>query len=228
MITRTLLSVIALVSVLGSAAQQYGSIKDSRDGKIYKTVKIGSQTWMAENLNVSKFRNGDPILEAKTYEEWKEAGEKEQPAWCYYNNDPRNGAKYGKLYNWYAINDPRGLSPKGWHVPSKSDWKDFTNYLGGELSVGMKIKSKTGWITYPVNYGGNDQYGFKALPAGYSFGAESRFGRFYGEQEYGAFWSSTETDSISAFELPIGGQSYVSSIGSQNKDVGLSVRCIKD
>jgi len=81
------------------------------------TVNIGTQTWMAKNLNVSIFANGDPIPEVKTNEEWKKAAEEKKPAWCYYENDPANGAIYGKLYNWYAVSDPRGLAPKGWHIP---------------------------------------------------------------------------------------------------------------
>ena len=98
---------------LHTVAQQYGSFKDPRDGKVYKTVKIGGQEWMAENLNVSKFRNGDIIPHAKSNAEWKAAGEKKQPAWCYYENDPSNGVKYGKLYNWYAVRDPRGVGTTG-------------------------------------------------------------------------------------------------------------------
>ena len=73
---------------------------------------------MSKNLNVSRFRNGEIIFEAKTIEEWEKAGENKTPAWCYYNNNPTNGAKYGKLYNWYAVNDIRALAPKGWHIPS--------------------------------------------------------------------------------------------------------------
>ena len=82
------------------------------------SVKIGSQVWATENLNVDRFRNGDPIPQAKTAEEWQNAGNNQQPAWCYYNNDPKNGESYGKLYNWYAVNDRRGLAPQGWHIPS--------------------------------------------------------------------------------------------------------------
>jgi uncharacterized protein (TIGR02145 family) len=93
------LSLIFLLSVIVSIAQQTGTITDARDGKTYKTVVIGTQTWMAENLNVSTFRNGDPIPEAKSNEEWIAAGENKQPAWCYYNNDADNGRIYGKLYN---------------------------------------------------------------------------------------------------------------------------------
>ena len=95
-----------------------------------KEVKIGQQVWTTENLNVDKFRNGEIIPEAKSEEEWIEAGDNKKPAWCYYNNDPSNGTKYGKLYNWYAVNDPRGLAPEGWHIPSDKEWDVLTNYLG--------------------------------------------------------------------------------------------------
>jgi TolA-binding protein len=112
----------------------------------YKSVKIGTQTWMAENLNVSTFRNGDPIMEAKTNEEWEKAGKEGKPAWCNYENDPKNGAKYGKLYNWYAVNDPRGLAPAGWHVPSDAEWTTLGDQLGDEAS--NKMKSTSGWNGY--------------------------------------------------------------------------------
>jgi uncharacterized protein (TIGR02145 family) len=110
-------------------------IKDI-EGRNYKTVVIGSQTWMAENLNVSKFRNGDLIPEAKTKEDWEQAGKNKQPAWCYYNNDPTNSAKFGILYNWYAVNDPRGLSPAGYHVPTDAEWTSLTTFLGGVEAAG--------------------------------------------------------------------------------------------
>ena len=111
----------------------------------YKSVKIGTQTWTTENLNVSTFRNGDPIPEAKTDEEWKRADENKQPAWCYYENDPKNGVKYGKLYNWYAVNDPRGLAPAGWHIPTDEEWTTLENQLGDD---GKKMKSTSGWNSW--------------------------------------------------------------------------------
>ena len=104
----------------------------------FEEVTIGNQIWMTKNLNVDKFRNGDPILEAKTDEEWQKAGEKKQPAWCYYDNDPKNGEQYGKLYNWYAVNDPRGLAPEGYHVPTDAEWTQLSDYLGGEDVAGKK------------------------------------------------------------------------------------------
>ncbi|MBM3456181.1 MAG: hypothetical protein FJX80_13740, partial [Bacteroidetes bacterium] len=103
-----LLFIIFMLSISVTApAQQYGTLKDARDGRVYKTVKIGSQVWLAQNLNTDRFQNGDIIPEAKTREEWYLAGENKQPAWCYYENAPANGAKYGKLYNWYAVSDSR-------------------------------------------------------------------------------------------------------------------------
>ena len=107
-------------------------------------VVLGKQTWMAENLNVDKFKNGDLIPEAKTPEDWKRAGEKNQPAWCYYNNDPINGQKYGKLYNWYAANDPRGLAPEGWHIPSREEFDTLVQFSGDSL-YSYNLKANNGW-----------------------------------------------------------------------------------
>ena len=108
-----------------------------------QTVTIGTQVWMTKNLDVSTFRNGDPIPQAKTNEEWKNA---RGPAWCYYKNDPVNGTKYGKLYNRFAINDARGLAPQGYHIPSQVEWIKLTDYLGGRgPSAKTKLKSSSGW-----------------------------------------------------------------------------------
>ena len=153
MIRNALIVAFLTISNTVSFAQQLESFKDARDGRVYKTVKIGSQVWMAENLNASIFRNGDPIPQAKTDEEWNRAGKNKQPAWCYYNNDPANGAKYGKLYNWYAVNDLRGLAPVGYHIPSDAEWTRLTDYLGGAEKAGPKMKSKQGWPEH--GYGTN-------------------------------------------------------------------------
>lgn len=112
----------------------------------FAEVTIGHQVWMTKNLDVDKFRNGDPIPQAKTDEEWTTAKYRKEPAWCYYNNDPANGAKYGKLYNWYAVNDPRGLAPVGYHVPSNAEWSKLENYLGNNAHI--KMKSMGGWKSY--------------------------------------------------------------------------------
>jgi uncharacterized protein (TIGR02145 family) len=111
-----------------------------------QTVSIGSQVWMTKNLDVDKFRNGDPILEAKTVQDWVKAVENKQPAWCYYDNNPANGTKYGKLYNWYAVNDPRGIAPVGYHVPSDAEWTKLKDFLGSD--AGIKMKNASGWNSY--------------------------------------------------------------------------------
>ena len=103
-----------------------------------QTVTIGTQVWMTENLDVAEFRNGDPIPEAKSNDEWFRAGREGKPAWCYYNNNSENGFKYGKLYNWYAVNDTRGLAPDGWRIPTDKDWVILAKYLRGYSWAGMK------------------------------------------------------------------------------------------
>jgi uncharacterized protein (TIGR02145 family) len=138
-------------------------VKQDNSGPI-KSVTIGSQVWMVENLNVSTFRNGVSIPEAKSDEEWNKARENKQPAWCYYDNDPKNGVKYGKLYNWYAVVDTNGICPQGWHVPSYKEWETLVSYLGE--NPGTKMKAKSGWnkvesggsATCPVCSGWNDEY----------------------------------------------------------------------
>jgi uncharacterized protein (TIGR02145 family) len=107
-----------------------------------KSIKIGGQVWMLENLNVSTFKNGEEIPEIKSAEAWKKAGENLQAAWCYYDNNPNNDLKYGKLYNWYAVINTNGLCPKGWHVPSEAEWDTLITYLGGETSARSKMKAK--------------------------------------------------------------------------------------
>ncbi|MFZ4378002.1 MAG: fibrobacter succinogenes major paralogous domain-containing protein, partial [Saprospiraceae bacterium] len=96
----------------------------------YETVMIGTQEWMTRNLDVDRFQNGVLIPHVESNKEWKKAGENGQPAWCYYDNNPENGKKYGKLYNWFAINDPRRLAPKGWHVPTFEEWNSLVEFLG--------------------------------------------------------------------------------------------------
>jgi uncharacterized protein (TIGR02145 family) len=103
--------------------------------------------WSKRNLEVSKFRNGDEIPHTQSDEAWQKAAMSQQPAWCYYDNNPENGKIYGKLYNWYAVNDPRGLCPEGWHVPTFKEWDNLINYLGGEEMGGGKMKVK-GFIIF--------------------------------------------------------------------------------
>jgi uncharacterized protein (TIGR02145 family) len=185
----------------------------------FKSVKIGNQTWMVENLNVDRFRNGDPIPEAKTREEWMKAGEEGRPAWCYYNNDPKNGAKYGKLYNWYAVNDSRGLAPAGWHIPTDAEWQSLIDYLGDD--AGKQMKATSGWWE-----GGNgtNSNGFSALPGGY----RSVDGTFTYIGGGGCWWGSTEYYANYAWGRGVYGNSGGVSGRYDYKLNGFSVRCLKD
>ena len=117
----------------------------------FKTISIGKQEWMDSNLAVDTFRNGDAIPEAKTKAAWLKAGKEGKPAWCFYNNDPSNETKYGKLYNWYAVNDPRGLAPEGYQVASDKDWQVLKIFLDDDnnLGAGNKLKSQVGWVNPP-------------------------------------------------------------------------------
>lgn len=126
-------------------------------------VRIGTQTWMKYNLNVSTFRNGDKIPEAKTKSEWRKASRQKKPVWCYYDNNSQTGNKSGKLYNWYAVSDPRGLAPEGWHIPIEKEWRLLYAFLGEKNgNVAKKLISAEDW--------GNEKYEqvteFHALPTG--------------------------------------------------------------
>lgn len=190
----------------------------------YPSVAIGKQIWMAENLNTAQFRNGDWIMQAKTDEEWIKAEKDSIPAWCYYNNDPKNGEIYGKLYNEHAVFDPRGLAPAGWHIPSDNEWEALAIFLGGRDVAGALLKEKgtRHWL-YP-NEGATDSFGFRALPGGYriiSFWA-TKF-EYLGENCI--FWTSTR-DRISTEIRKI---SFMNTrLGGFGWGGGFSVRCMKD
>jgi uncharacterized protein (TIGR02145 family) len=113
----------------------------------HKEIKLGEQIWMQENLNVDKFRNGDPIPQAEDHKEWLAANAKRKPVWSYINYDATTEEKYGVLYNWYAVNDPRGIAPKGYHVPSDDEWKELAIYLVS-AKEGFKELEEGQWITY--------------------------------------------------------------------------------
>jgi uncharacterized protein (TIGR02145 family) len=182
---------------------------------------IGSQVWMTQNLNVDKFRNGDPIPEAKTNAEWETARNNKQPAWCYYDNNPANGVKYGKLYNYYAVNDSRGLAPAGYHIPSNEEWTKLTDFLGGEGVAGIKMKSTNGWYK---DGNGTNESGFSGLPGGY----RGRGGAFMNRRFTGYWWTAT----VSKINPGVPHNLKWGDGRIRNNDdvsfIGMSVRCIKD
>lgn len=208
-----------LLSSCGGGKSTEGSA--STEEVALREVTIGKQVWMTQNLNVDTFRNGDTIPEAKTDEEWKKAGHYKQAAWCYYKNDPANGIKYGKLYNWYAVIDPRGLAPKGWHVPSDGEWTELTDYLGGKSAAGLQMKSKRGWA---VDGNGTNESSFSGLPGGLRYDS----GSFKYVASIGNWWSSSKRGAVNAWYRNLDYSVGFLSRRLSNKRSGFSIRCLRD
>ena len=187
-------------------------------------IKIGKQIWMKRNLDVDTFRNGDAIPQAKTDAEWRRAGEQGKPAWCYYENAGLYGEKYGKLYNWFAVNDLRGLAPEGWHVPSDNEWTTLTTFLGGESVAGGKMKSTGTSLWQSPNTAATNSIGFTALPGGYRNGN----GTFNFIGSAGHWWFSSEFNTVNAWGFVVVSSHGSALRGNLNKEVGFSVRCLKD
>lgn len=191
------------------------------DSNVYKTVKLGTQTWMASNLNVSHFRNGNPIPHAKTVAEWIQADLDEQPAWCYYKNDSTTEEQYGKLYNWYAVTDPRGLAPDKWHIPNEEEWIRVTTFIGSKKAAGTRMKHTTGW---KKNGNGTNTSGLSMLPGG----SRSDQGKFSGKGGYGYWWSFDEKGGDDAWGRNLGYSHGYILKNSFIKGNGMSVRCVRD
>jgi uncharacterized protein (TIGR02145 family) len=181
----------------------------------YAQVKIGEQTWMSSNLDVKTFRNGDSIPQAKTENEWYLAVHNQKPAWCRYDTG------YSKWYNWYAVNDPRGLAPSGWHIPSDKEWSQLIDFLGGGRSAVTKIKSKDGWS----EGGGTNESGFSANPDGV-FDGSWEFSCGIGVDAH--WWSSTEDSTKIGWCWSITNDSTITHSDKNNKNTGMSVRCIRN
>lgn len=193
------------------------------DGNNYTAVTIGTQTWMVENLKTTRYRDGHSIAYVADYNAWAGLS---TGAWCEYNNNATNGAKYGKLYNWYAVADSRNIAPTGWHVPTDAEWLTLTTYLGGEAVAGGKLKESGTLNWTSPNAGASNETGFSALPGGYRVNGNGAFG-YLGN--YGYWWSSTQFSSTGAW-----GRYMDYSNGSVTrfynfiKTCGFSVRCVKD
>jgi len=193
------------------------------DGNVYNTVKIGTQVWMAENLKTTKYRNGEPIPNIIDDTQWKNLT---TGAYCNYSNDITNVATYGRLYNWYAVNDSRAIAPAGWHIATDSDWSILTGFLGGDKTAGSKLK-ETGSVhwDYP-NSDATNESGFTALPGG----DRSFDGSFNNMITSGFWWCSDDGALGNAW-----GRSMIRSFGNVDRynsvgyeRSGCSVRCIKN
>ncbi len=191
--------IVVVMAIFLFAVTGCGNNLTDRDGNSYKTVKIGSQIWMAENLKV-----------------------KTEDSWCYEDKES-NCQKYGRLYNWEAA---KTACPVGWHLPSKDEFETLLVAVGGKEIAGKKLKSTTGWKEHKgKDCNGDDAFGFSALPAGVWFFNK---GHYNGEGKTAGFWGSTESDIFSAYNIILFGVIDLAKLDYYHKDLGISVRCLKD
>lgn len=185
----------------------------------YPAVTICCQSWMTKNLEVTTYRNGDPIPQVTDPTAWQNLT---TGAWCYYNNDPNNGPIYGKLYNWYAVNDPRGLAPQGWHIPTHFELTTLSNCLGGDNNTVISRLKEFGTARWASPNTATNSSGFTALPGGF----KDVTAGFTGLGNSTVFWSSTSTGNIGVLYIDTANNPPIST--SDNPKYGNSVRCIKD
>lgn len=190
------------------------------DGNEYPVIKIGSQIWMASNLKTKTYRNGEPVSNVKDYAAWQILS---TGAWCDYDNDSINGNTFGHLYNWFAVNDSRNIAPLGWHIPSDSEWDVLVAHLGGASIAGGKLKDSSYDFWLSPNVSATNESGFNALPSGFS---NSRGWNMY---TYCYWWSSTEYNATQAwYRFLHNDEAIVGRTYNHTKNLGFSIRCIKD
>jgi uncharacterized protein (TIGR02145 family) len=218
---------ITIITPSGGGGTVGGNISDI-DGNTYPTVQINNQIWTAKNLNVTRYRNGDPIPQITDPVQW---GLTSSGAWCWYNNDSASyAAIYGKLYNWYAVNDARGLAPNGWHIPTNSEWAKMTKFLDPTVdtsangytgeNIAIYLKSTTGWNELG---NGTNFSGFNAFPAG----VRKINGQFMNAGNNVYWWTANEISGNAWFRF-LGFNSSGVYRYYDNKRDGYSVRCVKN
>lgn len=209
----------AEVGSLETCSEIYGSVTDI-DGNVYATVLIGEQWWMAENIKTTRFADGSEIPHVTDNTEWSDLS---TPGWCNYENSVVNDIVYGKLYNWFTVNDPRNVCPTGWHVPTDNELTVLIDFLGGEDIAGSKMKRITGWNAPNTN--ATNESGFSGLPGGYR---SSLSGGFSNVGAYGHWWSSTEGDTDFAWSRNLFYFNDTANRFFEDWQNGFSVRCVKD
>ena len=197
------------------------------EGNIYKTVQIGNQWWMAENLKSAKYRNGDPIPHVSDNTAWAVLS---TPAYCWYQNDKAGyGTVYGALYNWYTVdaasNGNRNICPAGWHIPSEAEWTTLTTCLGGLSVAGGKMKEAGTSHWSAPNTGATNTSGFTALPGGYRGYTTGEFGNI---GSFAHWWSSTQEDAALAWGEGLFTLDNPADHSTSVKKNGFSIRCVKD
>jgi uncharacterized protein (TIGR02145 family) len=202
-----------------------GTVTDI-DGNVYQTLEIGTQVWMAENLKVTHYRNGEAVLNINGDREWfyNTSG-----AYCWYSNDISWKDVYGALYSWFAVVDSQQLCPAGWHIPTDAEWTILTEYMGGEDEAGGKLKStRTAPDAHPrwdsPNAGATNISGFSGVPGGY----RDFDGTFNYRGRYSIFWSTTDYSSTYAWHHYLNYNTRQVYRGYTDKRNGYSVRCLRD
>ena len=186
-------------------------------GNQYTTITINGKEWFKENLKTTKYANGDSIENVPTAGDW---GLRTSGAWAYYNNDVNNNSSFGKLYNWYAVTDVKGLCPTGWHVATDADWTSLTANYGTDAAAGNELKAITTWTTPNSN---TNSSGFGALPGG------GRGGLDFGDlNNKGFWWTSTLFDASSSYARRLEYNTDTVIRYSENNKYGFSVRCVKN
>lgn len=189
------------------------------DGNVYHTVKIGSQVWMVENLKTTRYNNGNPIPNVTDSTAWNNLT---TGGYCAYNNDSANTAVYGLLYNWYAVHDTDSIAPRGWHIPTQSEWTTMTNLLGDLEAAGGKLKETGTTHWQSPNTGATNESLFTALPGG----KRQSHGKFTGLGSTGMWWSASGDGTYDAWGRYINYNDSAMFRYDDTKKAGFSVRCV--
>lgn len=223
--TETKQSYIKVSSPTSTSCGSVTSVKDA-DGNTYPTVTIGNQCWIKENLKTSKYADGSPIANIANNSAWVSAS---VGAWCWYKDSSKYDPIYGRLYNWAAVNDSRNICPTGWHIPSKAEWEELIDYVGGKNVAAGHLKEE-GITHWNFDSGADNSSGFTALPGGGR--SENGGGFVILEGNTGCWWSNTTDPTLNsrAFQLEIStNNNYLAyPLLTKGKTAGLSVRCLKD
>lgn len=236
----TIFSAPAIIILSAYNIQAKDTLTDA-DGNVYTAVTIGNQVWTVENLRTTKYNDGAPIPLVTDRSEWVACGDSSRPACCWYENDNSNKEKYGVLYNWYAVNSGK-LAPKGWHVPSDSEWTELEKYLikngynWDKTKEGQKIAksmaAKTDWAsnddsgTIGNDLSKNNRSGFSALPGGFRLDR----GYFYDIGCHGYWWTTTEYNASFVWRRALYNDkiNLIRNHGTLQKGSGFSVRLMRD
>lgn len=218
---RQILCIVLLFQFNSCTQDQTGLDNEKTQNEtIISGVTIGNQVWMTENLSVSHYQNGDPISMLEPDNFWRQTTE---GAWSYYNNDSANFARFGKLYNWYAVNDERKICPKGWRMPELEDFITLIEFVGSDTTAGYFLKERdSSWINqHPED---TNTFNFSALPAGYRL----TDGTFLNLGVIACFWTATSGNNNNAWDIFILGKSGLVGKSQTGYEHGFTCRCIKE